>query len=334
MTDPTLDALLTACRAHHGGEPSDVLRRATGAFVARATEDSATLAPAAAALPHLHPAGAAWLALTLGAAIEGGAPVDLTGPAVVDLLLSWLPKLPVDEADADTDADAVPREPTPEQAEVLAALPLLGQSVVAHLARMPQLREELARDAALVERLEALSGQSDGAMWVHEVLARHSGPLLVLHPPSGTGFRLRYENVSNCFHLFSLIQCALGRSIPGGRVPSGAVCAVARGESTERVSDQAWWHYGDPRSKTADIGGSIWGEASVRSIPAFKGVQIILLWPPLLGSRSWDSGFMGPHLEASPSDVVVEAELDEKDCDAWFEELGVAHGRRRTWWPW
>jgi hypothetical protein len=331
MTEPTLENLLSACREHPGGEPSSDLSRRTDDFVARARKEPSILSAAAAELPRLPDAGAAWLAFVFGMAITQGAPADRTTGPVVDLFFSWLPRLPA-TADTEEDDGTLPA-PTPEQAALLQMLPRLCQSVVAHLARSPERRASLARDAALLDRLERHEDYSLGVAWIREALLRISGPLVVLHPPSGQGFRLRYENVSNGFLLFSLLQCALGRRLPGGRRPDPAVGAAARGKSRAELTDHAWWHYGDPRAPKPELQASIWGEASVRSIPEVQGVQTLLLWPPLLQSRGWDAGFFHPHIEDLPPNVVVERKLPAEECRALLDQLGVEPATRR-WWQW
>ena len=145
--------------------------------------------------------------------------------------------------------------------------------------------------------------------------------------------RDRYTIVSKCFHLFSLIQTAVGARLAGGREPNDAVAQVARGKSSDPVSDDSWWHYGNARSTKADIMTSIWGEGLVREIPAVDGAQVILAWPMILQSRTWDAGFLGPHLEAMPADAVLDGVLSQAECDTWFERLGlVAADAPRKWW--
>jgi hypothetical protein len=327
MADAHLDTLLSACREHDGGEPSQALRRATADFLHRAANDVGILKAAAAALPNLTPDGAAWLAVAIGAVIERGDGVDHTAPAVVDLFLSWLPRLSAldDKHQKSTESLKL----ATEQAELLRAFPPLCQSVVAHLARTPGRRAQLAQDMQLLDRLEELESHSHGAVWVREMLLRKSGLLVLLHQPSGMGFRLRYDNVANCFHLFSLIQTAIGRRIPDGRRPDAAIAAAARGRPGGRLADEAWWHYSNHRSRTADIGASIWGEASVLSIPSVNGVQVIVLWSPILAGRMWDSTFFGPQLDALPPDVVVEEELTAENARSWFDRLEIEAGGRR-----
>jgi len=94
--------------------------------------------------------------------------------------------------------------------------------------------------------------------------------------------------------------------------------------------DEAWWHYSNHRSLTADICGSILGETSVLSIESLDDVQVIVLWPPIVASRMWDSAFFGPPLEALPPDVVVEEELSAENARSWFDRLKIEPGGRRN----
>jgi hypothetical protein len=207
--------------------------------------------------------------------------------------------------------------PTPDQAMLLARFQFLCQSAVTHLARLSELRTTLGQDAPLLERLDELRACSPGAWWVHEALLKSSGMLVLLHPPSGTGLRLRYANVSNCFHLFSLLQTAVRTRIPGGL--------------DDASGDVAWWHYGSPSSPKASLDTLIPGEGLVRELPRVDGEQVMLLWPPILRGSAWDSGFLGPHLEAMPADASVERMLTAEESQAWLEKLGLTR-RARPWW--
>jgi hypothetical protein len=202
--------------------------------------------------------------------------------------------------------------------------------VVTHIARMPERRAEMGKEAGLLERLHRLRGFSHGAVWVHEALTKTSGTLILLHPPSRTGSRLRCANVSNCFHLFSLLQTAVGTSLPGGREPDEVIARVARGKSTESVTDEAWWHYGSPLAAKPDLATSIWGEGLLREIPEIDGVRVMLAWPPILKSRHWDTGFLQPHLAAMPADVIMEGMLTSGECEAWLARLGLS-ARKSIW---
>jgi hypothetical protein len=326
MTD-VFQELAAASRNWAGDGPTGAMLSALRAVMSAATQDDSLLREAAKSFHALEPGSAAWTAVAFGTLAERGASAALTGPAVLDHLRSWLPRLPMPGS-----ADAPPPEPTPSQKRLLAQFQFLCQSVVTHLARLPEQRAALGQDAALLERLGELGGYTPGAWWVHEALTRTSGTLVLLHPPSATGLRLGYTHVSNCFHLFSLLQTAVGTRIPGGRVPDETIAWAARGKNSEPVRDTAWWHYGNPASPKADLGASIWGEGLVREIPRVNGEQVMLLWPPLLHVREWDAGFLGPHLEAMPADAAVDRMLTPEESKAWLETLGIRR-RRKAWWP-
>lgn len=355
MPTSVLDDLVHACDQHRGGAPSDALVSVTSAFLGRVNDDRELLGRAATHLQELPPRGAAWLAITLGTAVEQGADPQVSGPHLVALLELWLSRLPEvrrtdddddsngagsddresngagsdddgsDDAQTDEDEDEdedIP-DPTPEQDVVIEAFPMLCQSLVAHLARTPELRESLAKNIPLLDRLEDAQHYSYGATWVREALLRTSGRLIALHPLSGRALELHVSNVANCFHLFTLVQGAIGERLPEGRKPNEAALAVARGGDGD-LQDEAWWHFGDPISPTADIAGSIWGESLVRSMPLIHGARVVVLWPPVLGSRSWNTGLFGPHLDAMPANVTFERELDPKEARKWFGRVDIA----------
>lgn len=325
MTDSVLHDLLSEACHHAGAEPGQTLRQRSGDFVRCAEADPTLLKAAAESLQTLPPAGAGWIALLLGVAVERGADPAQTMPALVQCLRSWLQQLPTPVITQDEEGEEQEDypDPTPAQQELIEALQPFGQSLVAHLAQMPAERQKLGEDTALLERLTTLSGYGYGLAWVLEALRRKSGTLIVLHPPTGAGLKLRYENVSRNFHLFSLLQIAVGTRFPGGQQPDPKIAAAARGQTSDEVHDQAWWHYGDPRSKTPEPLTSIWGEGLVTEIPVINGSRVMLLWPPIM-QRGWDGSFFSPHLEALPANVVVEEDLSAESAREWLKTLGVA----------
>ncbi len=316
MADP-VTSYLASCRdlATVNPPPRTVLK-ATKRVLKRVAADPEILGQLAEALPTVSPAGAAWIAITLGSLVERGVDPSLAGPALLRYYVAELQNLP------SLDGEEVV-EPTPAQAVHLAAFDFLSQGVVAHLARLPELRRSYGADHELVSRLEELCDYGVGAFWVHSALARWSGPLIVLHPESATGFVLQVSNVGTCFHLFSLIQLAVGTSIPGGRTAAPELAECARGLRSAEISDEAWWHYGRPDAPTPDLMTSIWGEGQITEIPTVDSVPVILLWAPLM-RRSWDAGFFYPHLDALPADVVVERRLEPAEVNDWLAKLNLA----------
>ncbi len=93
----------------------------------------------------------------------------------------------------------------------------LGQGLVAHLARSPSHRTYLQAREDWIAELERAESFSPGPGWVLELLRKQSGQLVVLHLEQRRGFQVTYENLSNCFHLFTLLQAALVGKVSDAR---------------------------------------------------------------------------------------------------------------------
>lgn len=323
--EASLDALIREAECFDGGIPSDGLKNSTREFLHHAQDSSSLRRQAASRLETLPPGAAAWLAVTLGTTVELGASAVDSGAQILglfDAFLAQLPSRPEPE-------EALPALTGPQR-ELLKIFPMFCQSVVAHLARLDAHRTAMGKNPSLIDRLEELGKFGPGATWVREALLKSSGTLVVVHVESLRAYELEYVNVVSCFHLFSLIQCEIGPRLPGGRTPNPEVTAEARGQTNTNINDEAWWHYGSPHSETAHIAASIWGEASVRTIPIVNGKQVILLWSPLLKSRSWGSSFFHPHLDAFPPNIRTIRKLKRAECREWLQHLGIKSVR--PWW--
>lgn len=318
MNDAALTDLLAACRAYAGGRVDQRFNAAAQAFYASAKAQPKIVARAARELGRLPPPGAAILANMLGTIIEKGGSVERSGAAVWDLYLAWLPQIHRGFAGR--------KELSPRQRQLLDAFQLLSQSAVSHLSAMPHERALAARNKALMAQLAELQDYTPGAAWVRQVLLSRSDALLVLHLPSRQGFRLRYENIVNGFHLFTLIQALFGETLPGGRAPNRFIVDMARSVTVaEEGNDEPWWRYQTVRP---DAPGpvEISGEAPVETIARIDGRQVILLSPPVEGAALWDTSFFTPQLFAMPADVVLEETLTAQEAEEWLAKVGVQTG--------
>lgn len=273
------------------------------------------------------PRGIGFLAVWLGGGVEHGLDPE---PAIPHLMAAMLRLCANIKLPAPDNGEEDPGLPSADR-ETVDGLEWLGQGLVAHLARSPAARATYAGQPDLLAELERVEQVAIGCLWVHELLAKRSGTLLVLHVEGRTGVRVRYENLSNNFHLFTLLQAALAGRIPGTQRVAADVLAMARGESREEVSDSAWWHYGVPMVPEPNVAASIWGEMSPEQIPAIDGEQVMLLWPPQLG-RSWDGNFFLPYIESAPPKVEVVEELTVEQFEAWRSKLNLPLGTPRPWW--
>jgi hypothetical protein len=272
------------------------------------------------------PRGAGFLAVWLGGGVENGADPEPAIPHLVTALLKWSRTISLPENDEDSAGEAVADE------ETLAGLEWLGQGLVAHLARCPAARAAYATREDVLAELERVEQVSVGCLWVRELLSKRSGTLIVIHVAGRKGVRVGYENISKCFHLFTLLQAALAGRMPGARrVPAGTV-AIARGERDGEASDSAWWHYGPGTVPEANVVASIWGEAGPESIPAVDGEQVMLLWPPQLAGRSWDANFFLPRIEAAPARVHVIEDLSPEELGLWWAKLKLSTAVPKPWW--
>ncbi|MGG6894029.1 hypothetical protein [Rhizobium sp. BR 315] len=322
MNDAALTDLLAACRAYVGGRVDPSFNAAAQAFYASAKAQPKIAARAARELSRLPPPGAAILANMLGTIVEKGGAVERSGVAVWELYMSWLPQIHRGFAGR--------KELSPRQRQLLDAFQLLGQSAVSHLSAMPQERKLAAGNKELMAQLAELQDYTPGAAWVRHVLLSRSDALLVLHLPSRQGFRLRYDNVVNCFHLFTLIQAAFGETLPGGHAPNRFIVDMARCVTVaEEGYDEPWWRYETVQPDRSGL-AEISGEASVETIARIDGRQVILLSAPIEGAALWDTSFFTPQLFAMPANVVLEETLTAQEVEEWLAKVGVQTGSQET----
>lgn len=338
LTEPTsshedlVDRVIIAANLHHGTDCEDDFRNALIAIGDHASRERARLLIAKRLSEVTSASGAGFLAVWLGAGVEGGDDPNLTGHHILDSLLHWaglVETLPGDVDSEDTDKLQF-------DSEIVIGMEMLGQGLVAHVSRSQSLLHDMAKNADVVSELERVEDVSAGPMWVLELLRKRSGTLVVIHVEQRRGVRVSYQNLSNCFHLFTLLQAALSKvRMPGAkRVPS-TLLAAANGETNENCHDSAWWHYGIGTCSKADLDGSIWGEANPDSIPKIDGEQVVLLWPLIMNSRQWATGFFDPFLHASPPTVTVTSELTEAEVKQWSTRLKLPAIAKRPWWkPW
>ena len=318
MIDQLFDGIISAAEKQRGSVHCDELRDMLN-VVAEIPHDHALALrlKIADAIPSVSsPTGAGMLAIWLGASVEQGIEPGPTIEPVLGTLLRWTRTFVTNDDDETPD-------PEPES-EALIGTELLGQSLVAHLARSPEWCEEIRGQESVTTELERVEHLTAGATWVMELLRKCSGHLTVLHAESPVGVRVSYENLSNCFHLFSLLQCALSDIMPGAQEPSDEILALALGEKEyEEAGDVAWWHFGHGNVPQADFSGTVFGEASPSTIAQIEGEQVILLWPPILQSRGWDAGFFQPILSSAMPRVTIEEELSEQQIAQWRAKLNL-----------
>ncbi len=322
IENPQMNALVEELVGHaeaqRGRVPSDPFRDALGRFLGMdAADRQAGAAALAARLPDIEScSGAGLLAVLFGSLVESGGDPKPAIPVIAETMVRWCRRIPSPD-DGTGPAGAVPAV----EDDVPTGTSYLGQALVAHLVRAGQQKAALARDGSFIDDLERVEAVSNGAAWVLQLLRQRSGRLLAIEVERRMAALLDYRNLSNCFHLFTLIQAELADVLADGREADPAVLAAAENGPSGVVSDEAWWHYGPGTVAEPDIAASIWGEASPAEIPEIDGIQVLVLWPALLGSRTWDGAFFAPYLEAAPPSVEFDRLLRPVELEHWWGRL-------------
>ena len=253
--------------------------------------------------------GAGFIGIWLGGIVENGANPE---PHIPDLMSHFI-KL-IDQLSFINSDDNDELEKTPENEELDVGLKYLGQALVAHISRSNKYRTEISDDGEIMALFDKYSFFSVGVTWVLELLTKHSNELLVIHVEKKIGVHVRYENISNCFHLFTLFQECIVDIVPHEQSDES---------HHDNFSKVAWWHYGQASSPEACIISSVFGEMSPKGISVISGIQVMLLWSKILESRSWDDGFFHPLLDAAPASINLISVLSNEEVKGWFKKLNL-----------
>ncbi|MES5817806.1 hypothetical protein [Streptomyces sp. RG80] len=166
------------------------------------------------------------------------------------------------------------------------------------------LRARLVRAVGVVEEA---SGHQFKCL-KYGLLVLDDEPLVVLHRPTGTGYRMRMSGIGDNFQLHTLLADALvgGGHVPG-RAPSAQEVAVCR-DAPGQVHTTGSFNLMTP-------GGEwVWNEGTPADIPVVDGVRLLVLDPPAY-ERSWPSGRFFPGMTG---DLVLERVLDAAETRYWL----------------
>lgn len=315
---PEIDAVLAFARGPRGG--GDPFRGpafraffewAQGAPPAVLDGLVGALLPGLAVTDPLH---AAYVALTCGTLVEWGASPSTASGAIVD-------RLAVVVSGRTIDRDAARH---------------LVVAAMAHLCRSADARIVARRTPRLADDLARWREEVPHTRYVSEVLALVDDEVTVLVLPQRRGYRVRLEAVRSNFHLFTLLQGALIGDPAAGLIAGDAVApdvlAEATGEArpTGERRDHQGFHFHDwsavapDEALRHDLRSTLWGEGSPREIPSLDGETFVVLGPPVLGGRSWNSGFFVADLhDALRSRATVRAPMSAAEVDAAIARLAA-----------
>ncbi|MCE9560465.1 MAG: hypothetical protein K8U57_00275 [Planctomycetes bacterium] len=272
------------------------------------------------------------MALLCGTLVDWGADSTEFG----NLLLARLPGFLVLAESVAEHAETVASEEllaaNPEGFSAWQGLSLMLLGTMSVLMRRVDFRQAARTNPELVLSLVALRDRNKEAEFVATTLGYTDGlELIVLHPHEGRAFLVELEAVNTNFHLFTLLQGELiGGGLLQGEAVDPAVIAVARGEIPHEalVNDQARFHFynwmglqPDGTLAENDMATWVWGEAHPEEIPEFEGIRLLILGPPLMGVKPWDSNFFANIHDALRSAARVVQVLPDDQVAGWIEVL-------------
>jgi hypothetical protein len=204
----------------------------------------------------------------------------------------------------------------PDGMQAAKGLTYLLLPTMAVICRAMAFRQQARAIPEIVNGVQALRDTNREADFVAQVLGFTDGiELLVLAPQERKGFRVTLEAVNNNFHLFTLLQGALtGAGHLEGEPTDPEVLGIATGEIPHQTTrmDHARWHFYtweglrlDGSLAATDFRTWIPGDALAAEIPALEGERIVVIGPPVLGARSWDSNHFANIHDALRSGVRV-----------------------------
>ncbi|WTW97973.1 hypothetical protein OG216_33605 [Streptomycetaceae bacterium NBC_01309] len=201
-------------------------------------------------------------------------------------------------------------------------LPLWEMAAVAMLSHEP-IRLLVQEEGSLVALADAVAmGAADLKCLRHLLKMFEAEPLVVVHRPTGTAYRMRMSRLGDNFQLHTLLAHHLvgGGHVPGSAPSADAVAAVRDADVSPDAPPQTVGSF----NLCAADGTWIWNEGCPADIPVVDGERLLILDPPTY-ERSWKSFRFYPHITG---DLVLEKVLDRAEAAAY---LAKAAPPRR--WP-
>ncbi|WP_028778812.1 hypothetical protein [Shimazuella kribbensis] len=193
------------------------------------------------------------------------------------------------------------------------------------ICRVKEARFELRQNGPLIQQVIRLEDDVDNLYYLRQVI--HSVDdleMIVLHPESQTGLKIKADMVQNNFHFFTLLQDQFVEQFrlhPSftSFIRNEAAIQIAKGEEmpeqNQQLQDHAlfgFYDYGALNDEgqlleSVPVGNWLFGEGTLHHVPKYNGVPVVLLGENMLGGRSWDVSFCIPVHEAlKPSIEIVE----------------------------
>ena len=302
--------------------PFQQLRQVLQSLASKAELDE-LLGQLAELIPGADPFRASALALNCGSLIEAGGDPARLAPH----FLAALPRhLALAQRASETTFDA-----DPDAHRAQAGLTFLMLATMAVICRKAEYRQTARANPDIASRVESLRDTNREADYVAQVLGFTDDlDLVILAPNEMKGFRVRCDAVASCAHLMTLLQAALiGGEHLSGEPLDPEVVGVATGEAPHArlLHDHARFNF---VSWSGEVDNGIDSlitmpvEETPRYVTALDGQRIVLVGPPVLAGRSWDSNFFANIHDALKSRAEIVEVLSEAEVRRWLERIQAA----------
>lgn len=216
---------------------------------------------------------------------------------------------------------------------------LMTLAVMAVITRDQRARQYL-RELDIYPHIQYVGQFRDNLQYVAEVYqACAQLPLTILSPKTLHGLRVEANDLSNCFHFFTLLEAELYRQ---GLLEDWAIAGYAWRETIYQIAIGAQYpqkqdsisacqqyytvHAVEPDgsyrvTKETEQGVQmdpqtlVWGEMPLEAIPLFEGERVVIVdQEGMFAGRSWDVAFVAKcHDALNPSLRITEV-LTEAEC--------------------
>ena len=192
---------------------------------------------------------------------------------------------------------------------------------VLYLSQRADVRAALPQRERLQVAVESIREHFSVANWLYGLLlVLDNTPLIVLHRPTGVGYRVTIGGIGDNFQLHTLLAAHLigdpGAGWLPGTPPTAEMIAAAdgTGEPVPPGAIVGQFNLVDP------YGAWIWNEGRPADIPQFEGVRVVILDPPPY-QRSWNAGRVYPLMRPT---LRVDGQLPPDEAASWLAKARPA----------
>ena len=178
----------------------------------------------------------------------------------------------------------------------------------------PAVRAGMGHRPGFIQAVQDLEDdRSDLRCLSSALLLLDNEPVVVLHRPTRTGYRVRISGLGDNFQLHTLLAHALigGGHLPGDPPRAAWVAAATDAPLTaELAAEQVVGAF----NLVAPDGGWVWNEGTPSDIPVVNGCRLLVLEPPPY-ERSWNNVRFFPMIQG---ELRLERVLDTAETERWF----------------